>query len=83
MFQDHYGPQSAPVAPQFQGYTRLNCSLPEKLAAFDYQKEHRSGNSIGQVDCSSRLPATTAALNITAIIYGDASELLLANSSFF
>ena len=36
----------------------------EKLAAFDYEIEHRSGKSIGHADCMSRLPATTAALNL-------------------
>ena len=45
----------------------------EKLAAFDYEIEHRSGKSTGHADCMSRLPATTAALSMTATMDIDAS----------
>ena len=39
----------------------------EKLAAFEYEIEHRSGKSSGHADCMSRLPAQPAALNVTTI----------------
>ena len=44
-----------------------------KLAAFDYEIEQRSGKSIGHANCMSRLPATTAALNMTTTMNFDAS----------
>ena len=53
----------------------------EKLAAFDYEIEHRSGKSIGHADCMSRLPATTAALNMTATMDVDASLVGQPNQS--
>ena len=54
----------------------------EKLAPFDdYEIEHRSGKSIGHADCMSRLPATTAAPNMTATMDVDASAVGQPNHS--
>ena len=53
----------------------------EKLAAFDYEIEHRSGKSIGHADCMSRLPATTAALKLTATMDLDVSVVGQRNPS--
>ena len=59
----------------------FNARWLEKLAAFDYEIEHRSGKSIGHADCMSRLPATTAALNMTATMDLDASVVGQPNHS--
>ena len=53
----------------------------EKLAAFDYEIENQSGKSIGHADCMSLLPATTAALNMTATMDVDASVVGQPNHS--
>ena len=50
----------------FKDPDALTARWLEKLAAFAYEIEHRSGRSIGYADCMSRLPATTAAVNMTA-----------------
>ena len=50
----------------FKDLDALTARWLAKLAAFDYEIEHRSGTSIGHADCMSRLPATTTALNMTA-----------------
>ena len=65
----------------FKDPDALTARWLEKLAAFDYEIEHRSGKSIGQADCMSRLPATTAALNMTAIMDLDASVVGQPNHS--
>ena len=57
----------------FKDPDALTARWLEKLAAFDYEIEHRRGKSIGHADCMSRLPATTAALNMTATMDLDAS----------
>ena len=57
----------------FKDPNDLSARWLEKLAAFDYEIEHRSGKDIGQADCMSLLPATTAALNMTATTDLDAS----------
>ena len=57
----------------FKGPDALPARWLEKLAAFDYEIEHRSGKSIGHADCMSRLPTTTSALNMTATMDLDAS----------
>ena len=57
----------------FKDPEALTARWLKKLAPFDYEIEHRSGKSIGHADCMSRLPATTAALNMTATMDVDAS----------
>ena len=57
----------------FKDPDALTARWLEKIAAFDYEIEHRSGKGIGHADCMSRLPATTAALNMTATMDLDAS----------
>ena len=57
----------------FKDPDALTARWLEKLAAFDYEIEHRSGKSIGHADCMSRLPATTDALNLTATMDFDVS----------
>ena len=54
----------------------------EKLPAFDYDIEHRSGKSIGHADCMPRLPARIAALNMTATMELDASVVGQPNHSW-
>ena len=49
----------------FKDPDALTARWLEKLAAFDYDIEHRSGKSIGHADCMSRLPSQTAAINMT------------------
>ena len=56
----------------FKDPDALTARWLEKLAVFDYEIEHRSGKSIGHADCMSRLPATTAALNMTVTMDIDA-----------
>ena len=58
---------------KFKDPDALTTRWLEKLAAFDYEIEHRSGKSIGHADCMSPLPATTAALNMTATMRLEAS----------
>ena len=65
----------------FKDPDALTARWLEKLAAFDYDIEHRSGKSIGHADCMSRLPATTAALNMTATMDLDASVVGHPNHS--
>ena len=65
----------------FKDPDALTARWLEKLAAFDYEIEHRSGKSIGHADCMSRLPATTAALNMTATMDVDASVVGQPNHS--
>ena len=65
----------------FKDPDALTARWLEKLAAFDYEIEHRSGKSIGRADCMSRLPATTAALNMTATMDLDASVVGEPNHS--
>ena len=65
----------------FKDPDALTARWLEKLAAFDYEIEHRSGKSIGHADCMSRLPATTAALNMTATMDLDASVVGQPNHS--
>ena len=59
--------------------------MAQTLAAFDYWIEHRIGKSVGHAGCLSRLPATTAALNMTATTDVDASVAgqLNPSSHFF
>ena len=57
----------------FKNPDALTARWLEKHAPFDYEIEHRSGKSIGHADCMSRLPASTAALNMTATMDVDAS----------
>ena len=59
----------------------LTARCLEKLNAFDYEIGYRSGKSIGHADCMSRLPATTAALNMTATMDVDASVVGQPNQS--
>ena len=65
----------------FKDPDALTARWLKKLAAFDYEIEHRSGKSIGHADCMSRLPATTAALNMTATMDLDASVVGPPNHS--
>ena len=65
----------------FKDPDALTARWLEKLAAFDYGIEYRSGKSIGHADCMSRLPATTAALNMTATMDLDASVVGQPNHS--
>ena len=65
----------------FKDPDALTARWLEKLAAFDYEIEHRSGKSIGGAACISRLPATTAALNMTATMDLDASVVGQPNHS--
>ena len=65
----------------FKDPDALTARWLEKLAPFDYEIEHRSGKSIGHADCMSRLPATTTALNMTAIMDLDASVVGQPNHS--
>ena len=65
----------------FKDPDALTARWLEKLAAFDYEIEHRSGKSIGHADCMSRLPATTAALNMTATMDVDGSVVGQPNHS--
>ena len=65
----------------FKDPDALTARWLEKLAAFDNEIEHRSGKSIGHADCMSRLPATTAALNMTATMDIDASVVGQPNHS--
>ena len=65
----------------FKDHDALTARWLKKLAAFDYEIEHRSGKSIGHADCMSRLPATTAALNMTATMDVDASVFGQPNHS--
>ena len=65
----------------FKDPDALTARWLEKLAAFDYETEHRSGKRIGHADCMSRLPATTAALNMTASMAVDASVVGQPNQS--
>ena len=53
----------------------------KKLAAFDYDIEHRSGKIMGNADCMPRLPETTAALKMTATMDVDASAIGQPNPS--
>ena len=65
----------------FKDLDALTARWLEKLAAFDYEIEHRSSKSIGHANCMSRLPATTAALNMTATMDLDASVVGQLNHS--
>ena len=65
----------------FKDPDALTARWLEKIAAFDYEIEHRSGKSIGHADCMSRLPATTAALNMTATMDLEASVVGQPNHS--
>ena len=67
--------------PNFKDPDALTARWLEKLAAFDYEIEHRSVKSIGHADCMSRLPATTAALNMTATMDLEASVFGQPNHS--
>ena len=55
-----------PWLHNFKDPDALTARWLENFAAFDYEIEHRSGKNIGHADCMSRLPATTAALTMTA-----------------
>ena len=66
---------------KFKDPDALTARWLEKLAAFDCEIEQRSGKSIGHADCMSRLPATTAALNMTATMGVDASVVGHSNHS--
>ena len=57
----------------FKDPDALTARWLKKLAAFEYESEHRSGKSIGHADCMSRLSASTTALNMTATMDIDAS----------
>ena len=65
----------------FKDPDALTARWLKKLTAFDYEIEHWSGKSIGHAGCMSRVPATTAALNMTATIDVDASVVLQPNHS--
>ena len=65
----------------FKDPDTLTARWLEKLAAFDYEIEHSSGKSIGHADSMTRLPATTAALNMTATMDVDASVVGQPNHS--
>ena len=65
----------------FKDPDALTARRLRKLAAFDFEIEHRSGKNIGHADCISRLPATTAALNMTATMDVDASAVDQPNHS--
>ena len=65
----------------FKDPDALTARWLETLAAFDYEIEHRRGKSIGHPDCMSRLPATTAALTMTATMDVDASIVGQPNHS--
>ena len=65
----------------FKDPDALTAHRLKKLAAFHYEIEHRSGKSIGHADCMSRLPATTAALNMTATMDLEASVVAQPNHS--
>ena len=58
---------------KFKDPDALTARWLKKLAAFDYAIEHRSGESIRQADCMSRLPATAVVLNMTATMDVNAS----------
>ena len=53
---------------KFKDLDGLTARLLEKLAAFDYEIEHRSGERIGHAGCMLRLPAEPAALNLSTIM---------------
>ena len=57
----------------FKDPDALTARWLEKLAAFDYEIEHRSGKSIGHADCMSRLPTSAAAVNMTTTMDVNAS----------
>ena len=65
----------------FKDPDALTARWLKKLAASDYEIEHRSGKSIGHADCMPGLPATTAALNMTATMDLDASVFGQPNQS--
>ena len=65
----------------FKDPDALTACWLEKLVVFDYEIEHRSGKRNGHADCMSRLLATTAALNMTATMYLDASVVGQPNHS--
>ena len=65
----------------FKDLDALTARWLGKLTTFDYEIEHRSGKSIGHADCMSRLPETTAALNMTATMDLDASVVGQPNHS--
>ena len=65
----------------FKDPDALTARWLEKLAAFDYELEHRKGKSIGHADCMSGLPSSTTALNMTAIMDLDASVVGQPNHS--
>ena len=67
----------------FKDPDALTARWLEKLAAFDYEIEHRSGKSIGHADCMSRLPTSAAAVNMTTTMDVNAStDDALMHSTF-
>ena len=58
----------------FKDPDALTARWLEKLAAFDYEIEHRSGKSIGHADCMSRLPSEAAAVNMTTTMDASGSQ---------